>query len=53
MGDYISIGALVAIITAAIGYIVKKKRKGSKCIGCPYGEQCTKGKCEDNNDQRK
>ncbi len=48
MGDYIAIGVLVAVITAIIGYLIKKKKSGAKCIGCPYGEQCTKCGCNEN-----
>ncbi len=34
---------LAAIIGAATAYIVRAKRKGQKCIGCPYGKSCSKG----------
>ncbi len=33
--------ALIIILTAAITYIVKKKKSGVKCIGCPYSANCT------------
>ena len=36
--------ALVLILFLAIRYIVKEKKKGAKCIGCPYA-----GSCEKNN----
>ena len=32
---------IVAIIGAAILYIVKAKKNGAKCIGCPAGGNCT------------
>ena len=39
------IGAvLVLIVGAAVTYIIKAKKKGVKCIGCPAGATCS-GKC--------
>lgn len=35
--DYIIIAVVVVILAAAIGYIVKKKKSGAHCIGCPDG----------------
>lgn len=42
MENYIIIGVLLIIIAAAIGYIVKAKKSGQKCIGCPSGSTCSK-----------
>ena len=44
MPDVILIIVLAAIIGGAIMYIVKAKKKGVKCIGCPSGGTCS-GKC--------
>ena len=41
MSTIIASLALVAIIGGAITYIVKEKRKGTKCIGCPISSSCT------------
>lgn len=38
--DIILIVVLVAILGGAIAYIVKAKKKGVKCIGCPSGGEC-------------
>ena len=39
------VGAIVlVIIGAAVFYIVKEKKKGVKCFGCPDGAACS-GKC--------
>ena len=27
---------IVAILSGAIAYVVTEKRKGAKCVGCPY-----------------
>ena len=39
----ILIGA--AVVACAVIYIRKEKKKGKKCIGCPYADQCAGG-CE-------
>ncbi len=31
---------MALIIGGALFYIIKAKRKGVKCIGCPYGKEC-------------
>lgn len=36
---FVSILVIVAI-AAAIAYIVKSKKKGIKCIGCPSADTC-------------
>lgn len=42
MEDVILIVALVAILGGATAYIVRAKKKGVKCIGCPVGGSCGK-----------
>jgi len=42
--DVIAVIAIVLIIGGALAYIVRAKRKGNKCIGCPYAKDC-KGGC--------
>lgn len=34
--------ALALIVFLAIRYLIREKRKGSKCIGCPYAGECRK-----------
>ena len=41
MIDIIVILIILAIVGAAIGYIVKAKKKGAKCIGCPAAGCCS------------
>ena len=43
MENAIIIAILVVILALAIGYIVRAKKKGTKCIGCP-NKNCN-GKC--------
>jgi len=42
--DYIAIAAIVLIVGASVLYIIRAKRRGEKCVGCPYARQCG-GKC--------
>lgn len=41
MADLIVVIILVIILAAAIMYIVKAKKSGAKCIGCPAGGNCS------------
>ena len=48
MGDIIPIIIIVLIIGGAVFYIIKAKKSGRKCIGCPDSATCSKnknGKC--------
>lgn len=40
MDNAIIIAVLVAIVGAATWYVIKEKKKGTKCIGCPSGGDC-------------
>ena len=40
MENYIIIAVVVLILALAVGYIVKEKREGNKCIGCPHAKEC-------------
>lgn len=40
MENFIIIAVLIIIILLAILYIFKQKKKGNKCIGCPYSNRC-------------
>ena len=46
MVNVLIILALLLIIGVAVAYIVKQKKKGVKCIGCPYAEGCG-GRCKE------
>ena len=46
--DVIAIAVIVLIIGGAIAYIVKAKRSGQKCIGCPDSRVCS-GRCSECN----
>lgn len=37
----IIVGAIVLlIIGGAVFYLVRAKKRGQKCVGCPYSKQC-------------
>ncbi|MDO4745106.1 MAG: FeoB-associated Cys-rich membrane protein [Bacillota bacterium] len=40
MADFIVTVIILIIVGAAVGYIVKAKKKGVKCIGCPDASAC-------------
>ncbi len=46
MENYIIIFVIVAIVAAIVFYLYRAKKRGEKCIGCPYSKQCG-GKCGD------
>lgn len=46
MEDIIVVLILVAIATGIVIYLVRAKKRGEKCVGCPYSKQC-KGSCSD------
>lgn len=48
MENFIVIAILCVVIGCAVAYIIKEKKKGIKCIGCPNAEMCSttqKQKC--------
>ena len=47
--DIIAIAVIVLIVGGAIAYIIKAKRSGQKCIGCPDSKTCgSSGGCSGN-----
>jgi len=43
MVNYVLIGLIAAILGISVTYIRREKRKGRKCIGCPYSGACAGG----------
>ena len=41
--DVLVIFAVLGILGGAVTYIIKEKKRGKKCIGCPYSEGCNGG----------
>ena len=44
MENVVIILILLVIAGGIIWYIIRAKKRGETCIGCPYAKQC-KGKC--------
>ena len=44
LADFIVIGIIALVVGAAVAYIVKAKKSGKKCIGCPDGCSCSSKK---------
>ncbi len=44
MKDFIIILIIVLIALAIVVYLVRAKKRGEKCIGCPYAKKCA-SKC--------
>lgn len=45
MENVIVILILAAITAGIIWYLVRAKRRGVKCVGCPYAKNCGSGCC--------
>lgn len=48
--DWIVFAVIALILGGAIAYIIWQKKKGKKCIGCPYADNCSscKDSCQNN-----
>ena len=44
MENIIAIAAIALIIGGAVAYIIKAKKSGQRCIGCPDSKTC-RGSC--------
>ncbi len=45
MADFVIVAVLLAVIGLAAGYVIREKKRGRKCIGCP---EAGKGQCSCN-----
>ena len=45
MKDLIIIAIILLMAGAALWYLYRAKKKGQKCIGCPYGSACCQKHC--------
>lgn len=48
VGNVIATVLLLAVLGGAVAYIVKARKKGQKCIGCPGGCSCCPSQGEKN-----
>ena len=40
--DILVLAVVGLIVALAAGYVVKEKKRGVKCVGCPYAENCSR-----------
>ena len=52
MVNFIIIAVLVLIVGGAAYYIYRAKKRGAKCVGCPYAKQCG-GHCGEKTNEQK
>lgn len=50
MLDILVSGIIFIILALAIGYIIKEKKAGAKCIGCSSSKSCASGSCKKHNE---
>ncbi|MBR2453599.1 MAG: FeoB-associated Cys-rich membrane protein [Clostridia bacterium] len=43
MENYIVIGILAVITAGIVVYLIRAKKRGQKCVGCPYAKGCSGG----------
>lgn len=49
MQDLMIALVVMLIVALAAWHIIRAKKRGQKCIGCPYAKECSgKGGCSDN-----
>ncbi len=41
----IAVAVIVLIVALAAGYVIKAKKRGQKCIGCPQAKHCGVYQC--------
>jgi len=47
IGDIIAIAVVLILVGGAAAYIIRAKKRGEKCIGCPSSKSCS-GSCKGN-----
>ncbi|MBQ2803004.1 MAG: FeoB-associated Cys-rich membrane protein [Lachnospiraceae bacterium] len=53
MANLVVAAVVLFVIGAAVAYIIKEKKKGTRCIGCPMAGQCARkcaGQCQGEED---
>ena len=45
METVIAVAIIALLITLATGYVIKAKKRGQKCIGCPQAKKCGRNAC--------
>lgn len=48
LGNIIAIAVIILVVGGATAYIIRAKKNGQKCIGCPDSKTCGGGSCNGN-----
>ena len=46
MENIIIVLILLIIVGSILWYLIRAKKRGEKCIGCPYAKECQKKSCD-------
>ena len=41
MENVVILLVVALILACALAYVIKAKKKGVKCVGCPYAKECS------------
>lgn len=52
MTDLIAVLVIVFILSLVVLYIIRSKKQGAKCIGCPMSKNCSANKCGCSNQKK-
>ena len=44
--DILVLAVVAILVGLALAYIIKEKKNGAKCIGCPNAKSCSKMNCK-------
>lgn len=45
MTNFIIIAIVAVVVGLALGYIIRQKKQGAKCIGCAHSKTCGSKNC--------
>lgn len=40
MVDFFIVGCIIIILSGALFYLHKERKKGARCVGCPHAGKC-------------
>ena len=48
--EIIALVVIALLVGGAVAYIIRAKKRGQKCVGCPYSKECG-SKCNCNKEK--
>ena len=52
LADWIVIAVIALAVGGAVAYLIRAKKKGRKCVGCPYSNNCSSCQCASQKKQK-